>query len=398
MNKILPAAAFVVLLHSLTIAQTPCNGPVFGKASNQFSFDLYQQLSKQDGAVFFSPYSIHTILDLTAEGAKGQTLTGMQQVLHTTGNSSCIRKDSRNNLQQFNKGDAAGDSIYTANSIWLQKELKLVPEFSTIATTYYAAGLRTADFKKDGEGSRKIINGWVEQQTRNRIQELIPANVIGPSTRMVLVNAVWFKGSWVNPFSKTATRPDKFLTNNDTITTPFMNEVMPVNYMEDETAQLVELPYKSGKRSLLILLPAKGKEKEFEQSFTLSKLESRTAAMNRQKVYISLPKFKLESKFDLSSTLKNMGMGSAFSDGADFSGISAETSLKISNVLHKAFIEVDENGTEAAAATAVVMVLTTSAHPNPAPVKTFKANRPFIFILRDNETGIFLFMGKMSKP
>jgi serpin B len=397
MKKILLATVISAFTNAV-MAQTPCSSPVFGKASNQFSFDLYRQLAKQDGALFFSPFSIHSILDLTAEGARNQTLTGMQQVLHTDGIRSCIRTDSKRNLQRFNTGDVAGDSIYTANAIWLQKELILTSAFSGIATNYYAAGTRTADFKKDGEGSRKIINGWVEQQTRNRIKELIPVNVINPATRMVLVNAVWFKGGWANPFNKNRTKPDNFFSGTDSATTPFMNDVLHINYMEDETAQLVELPYKSAKRSMLVLLPAKGKENEFENSFTYPGFEQRMAALTRQKVNISLPRFKLESKFDLSSTLKNMGMESAFSDSADFSGISAETSLKISNVLHKAFIEVDENGTEAAAATAVLMVLTTSAHPNPVPVKTFKANRPFIFILRDNETGIILFMGKMSRP
>jgi serpin B len=160
----------------------------------------------------------------------------------------------------------------------------------------------------------------------------------------------------------------------------------------------VELPYKSGKRSMLVLLPVAGKEKEFEQRLTAASLDQRIAMLKKQKVQVRLPKFKMETSFDLSTILKNTGMGQAFSNNADFSGISQTTSLKISNVLHKAFIEVNENGTEAAAATAVLMVLTTSAHTDPVPVKIFHANRPFIFMIRDNETGIILFMGKMNKP
>lgn len=398
MKKTLSAAVPFILSCSLSFSQTPCSSPVFSKASNQFSFDMYRQLSKQGGPVFFSPYSIHSILDLTAAGAKGETLKGMQQVLHTEGTGNCLLTDCRDNLQRFNTGDLNADSIYTANRLWIQRGLEINPAFTATATDYFGAGLYDADFIKNGEGSRKIINGWVEQQTRERIKELIPVNVINASTRMVLVNALWFKGSWASPFEKHNTRPDKFFTVKDTVTTSFMNDMLQLNYMEDETAQLVELPYKSNKRSMLILLPVKDREQEFENTFSYPGLENRIAAMRRQKVNISLPKFKMETSFDLSETLSSMGMPAAFSDMADFSGISNKTSLKISNVLHKAFIEVDENGTEAAAATAVLMVLTTSAHPNPVPVKIFKANRPFVFLLRDNETGVILFMGKVGKP
>ncbi|MCX6319826.1 MAG: serpin family protein [Bacteroidetes bacterium] len=379
-------------------AQIPCSSPVMGKASNQFSFDLYRQLSEKNGALFFSPFSIHSILDLTAEGARTQTLADMQQALHTKGIDNCIRNDNRDNLLRFNRGDEAGDSIYTANSIWLQKGLNAEPAFSSTANNYYSAGLRETDFIANAEGSRASINKWVEQITRERIKELIPADLIKPTTRMVLVNALWYKAPWAFPFRIENTSPDKFYTHGDTVMAPFMKNTLPANYMEDELAQMVELPYKSGKRSMLALLPVAGKEKEFEQSLTAASVEQRIAALKKQKVQVRLPKFKMETQFDLSTVLQNMGMSRAFSNNADFSGISQTTSLKISNVVHKAFIEVNENGTEAAAATAVLMVLTTSAHIDPVPVKIFNANRPFVFMIRDNETGIILFMGKMNKP
>jgi serpin B len=382
---------------NISFAQV-CNSQVLNKANNKFAVDVYKELLKINESVFFSPYSIYVALSMTMEGAKGNTLAEMQHTLYSTSNSVCLQKDIKNTQQEFNRLLAFGDSIRTANSLWVQKGMDVLPSFYKAVKENYNAELNKTDFINATELSRKNINSWVEKQTNNRIKNLLAKAVLTKLTRMVLVNAIWFKGKWKTPFSHDATYDDKFYTAKETTTAPFMHRTMAIKYAEDELVQAIELPYQSDKIAMVVLLPAKGKENAFENKFSQEQVDNWLDNMKPQEVNISLPKFKMETGFETGELLKELGMKKVFTNDADFSAISETTQLKIDKVIHKAFIEVDEDGTEAAAATAVVMMKITSAMPVQRVVKIFKADRPFTFLLYDRESKTILFMGKMAKP
>jgi serpin B len=224
----------------------------------------------------------------------------------------------------------------------------------------------------------------------------LPEGAVSPETKLVLVNTIWLKAKWLFPFDPVNTKDEIFHTTDKDLKVPFMHNTRDVSYAEDETMQTIELPYKSQKISMLVFLPVKGNENEFAQKIDAGQFTKWIDNMKMQKIIISLPKFKLNSSFDLNEMLKQSGMSTAFSNTADFSGIS-QTHLEISDVIHKAFIEVGEEGTEAAAATALT-VMTRSISVPPASAKVFKADRPFVFFLYDKEAKTILFMGKMEKP
>lgn len=372
-----------------------CTTPALGPSNNRFAFDMYKGLLDQEGTVFFSPYSIYSALQMTADGAKGKTATEMQQVLYSKDNLACIHNDISKSQQRYNSLLATGDSIHVANSLWIQNSFPLNSSFVNQVKNNYQASISEMDFIKNAEGERKKINEWVEEQTNKRIKELLAQGMVTPGTKLVLVNTIWLKAKWLTPFDHDNTREDIFHAQAMDIKKPFMHMTTGVNYAEDENMQLIELPYKSQKLSMLVLLPVKGHEKIVADKLNADQLVNWIGAMKMERTAIGLPKFKLNSSFNLNEMLKRLGMKTSFTDDADFSGIS-KTGLKISEVIHKAFIEVDEAGTEAAAATAVVMVATGMAHPQ--PYKTFKADRPFVFFLYDKEAKTILFMGKLDKP
>ncbi len=395
MRPILTGFYFSFLIASNCFAQN-CTAPALGPANNRFGFDMYKKLLQQKGTVFFSPYSIFSALQMTADGAKGATAVEMRQTLYSKDNLDCIHTDINKSQQRYKNLLATGDSIHVANSLWIQNSFPLNASFVNAARDIYKASVREMDFIKNTEGSRKMINDWVEQQTNKRIKDLLGPGMVSAETKLVLVNTIWLKAKWLFPFTADKTWDEIFYAADKDLKVPFMHNTRPVNYAEDETMQAIELPYKSQKISMLVFLPLKGKETEFAKKMDADQVTKWTGDMKMQKTAISLPKFKLNSSFNLNDMLKQLGMRTAFSDMADFSGIS-KTGLKISNVIHKAFIEVDEDGTEAAAATAVTMQ-TTSMAPRPEPVKVFKADRPFVFFLYDKEAKTILFMGKMEKP
>lgn len=386
----------LMVMATVSIAQ-PCSTPSLHTANNKFAFDIYNKLQKGSSPVFFSPYSIYSALNMTAEGARGITATEMQQTLHSAGNVDCIRQDIQKSQEQFNSMQATGDSIKTANAIWLQEGFLVQPEFTGLVTDAYKAGIKTVNFSLDPEKGRLAINKWTADQTNNRIRELLVKAVVNSGTRLVLVNTIWFKGKWADPFKKESTSDNLFYSGKDSVKVPFMNNTTKVKYGENELAQLIELPYQSNKLSMFVILPAKGREAEFEKSFNDEKFRDWSDSMRMEKTSILLPKFKMECSFQLGDMLQSLGMKSAFSLAADFSGI-CKAPVRISAVVHKSFIEVDEAGTEAAAATAVVMVRSVSLPKPVVPKKIFWANRPFIFLLCDQESKTILFMGKLNKP
>jgi serpin B len=282
-----------------------------------------------------------------------------------------------------------------ANAIWGQKDYAFLDAFLDRLALNYGAGLRVLDFGGAPEESRIIINDWVSDQTEGRIQNLIPQGAIDPLTRLVLTNAIYFNAAWANPFQEEATRDGPFtLLDGSRITVPMMHQTESFGYARGEGYQAVELPYDGHELSMVLLLPERDGFGAFEDSLDADQAQAITQNLKRGQVALTMPKFEFDSRFSLKQALEAMGMPAAFSGGADFSGMTGSTDLFISNVLHKAFVSVDEEGTEAAAATAVVMKLSVAAE-EPVAVTI---DRPFVFLIRDTRTGAILFVGRVVDP
>ncbi|MCK4626665.1 MAG: serpin family protein, partial [Phycisphaerae bacterium] len=289
--------------------------------------------------------------------------------------------------------------LVVANALWGQKGYPFKEEFTKTVKANYDAGLEEVDYVKATEASRKKINAWVEKKTKQKIKNLIPRGVVNPDTRLVLTNAIYFKSNWAEKFNKHATRDEAFTLSADkTVKTPMMRQQKRHGYMETDTFQAVDLMYRYGDLSMTIFLPKKADDlAAFEKTLTARNLTKWLGQFKRETVQLTLPKFKFTSQFSLPETLKKMGMTDAFSEAAaDFSGMTTADKLFISDVIHKAFVAVDEEGTEAAAATAVIMAL--EAAPRPKQPKVFKADHPFVFMIRHRATGSILFMGRVMNP
>jgi len=370
--------------------------------NSAFTFDLYQALRETDGNLFYSPYSISLALAMTYAGARGETEEQMantlrfvlpQNQLHQAFNSLDLELGRRG---QGAKGkDDEGFRLHIVNAIWGQKDFEFLPEFLDLLAENYGAGLRILDFMKAPEQSRITINKWVSDQTEERIKDLIPQGAIDELTRLVLTNAIYFNAAWQYSFEEDATFNGAFhLLNGDKITVPMMRQTESFGYTEGDSYQVVELPYDGRELSMLVLLPQTDQFELFEESLNAQRVDDIVKNLNTREVVLTMPKFEFESSFSLKKTLTAMGMPVAFSASADFSGMTGNPDLSIGEVLHKAFVSVDEAGTEAAAATAVIMELT--AMPG-EPVEV-TIDRPFIFLIRDIESGTILFVGRVVNP
>jgi serpin B len=380
--------------------------------NTEFTFDLYRELKDSQGNFFFSPYSISTALAMTYAGARGETEQQMADTLHftlpqehlhaafnTLDNSIKERGRTTTTVQspegEFTQEEVDGFRLNIANALWGQKDYGFLSEFLDLLQTYYGSGLKTLDFINEPEESRQEINQWASDQTEGRIQDIIPPGVINALTRLVLANAIYFNANWQHQFSESATHDGVFhLLDGSSVNVPMMHQEENFSYSEGENYQAIRLPYLGGEFAMTILLPAEGQFEEFENSLDAQMLQDITARLESQQVELTLPKFQFESSFQLNQSLSDMGMPDAFSGGADFSGMTGNMELFIGAVLHKSFVAVDEEGTEAAAVTAVIMELV--AQP-PAPV-SFTADRPFIFLIQDIETGSILFIGRVLNP
>ncbi len=371
-------------------------------ANNRFALELYC-LSKDDSEnddsnLFFSPYSISTALAMTYEGAKGQTAEEMQSVFHFPKDAELRRNAISQIADEINKGDKEY-KLSTANALWAQKDFAFRKDYLEVVENYYGGVARNLDFKADTEGSRLTINGWVEDQTNDKIKDLIPAGVLNRGTRLVLTNAIYFKGEWVKTFDKSATKDRDFtISRFNKVPVPMMRQSgrdSTFNYAETEDLQLLELPYAGDDISMLMILP-KDDLGSIEGSLTIQQLSEWRESLTEQRVDIFIPRFKFETKTFMKKTLSKMGMPTAFSNSADFTGMEEESreNWKIDEVIHQAFVDVNEEGTEAAAATAIVFGPTSM----PPPVPVFMADHPFIFIIQQKETGNILFMGRVSDP
>ncbi|XP_035684666.1 leukocyte elastase inhibitor-like isoform X5 [Branchiostoma floridae] len=290
-------------------------------------------------------------------------------------------------------------TLQTANRLYGEQTYSFLQDFLDATNKNYGAELAAVDFKGAAEQVRGTINQWVEEQTKNKIKDLIPAGAVDAMTRLVLVNAIYFKGNWDEQFDANMTRDRDFnINNNEKVKVKMMRKEANFNYgvFEDLKCRVLELPYVEKELSMLIFLPdAVEGIKDLESSLTAATLQTVSSKMYSTKVNLLLPRFKLEQEFGLGDTLKKMGMGEAFSDAADFSGMSGSKDLFISAVVHKAFVEVNEEGTEAAAATGVLMV--TESAPLFPPLE-FSVDHPCLFLIRDNLSNSVLFCGRLSHP
>jgi serpin B len=367
-----------------------------------FAFSLYQSLKGEPGNLFFSPFSISMALAMTYAGARGQTQTQMadtlhyllpQDRLHPAYNALDIALSSRGKGAKGKEGE--GFKLNIVNAIWGQKGFQFLPAYLDTLAQNYGAGLRILDFQKSPEESRVTINNWVAEQTADRIKDLIPQGGINDLTRLVLTNAIYFNAAWLYQFRKEATHDGVFYLQDKTqVTVPMMRQSEKFNYTEGPGYQAVELPYDGQELSMVIFLPVGGNFSVFERELTAQRANDIIANLESRQVNLAMPRFTFETNLGLKKTLSDMGMPVAFTDAADFSGMTGTNGLTIQDVIHKAFIALDENGTEAAAATAV-MVGITSLPANPVDVTI---DRPFIFLIRDIPTGTVLFLGRVLNP
>jgi serpin B len=375
--------------------------PALAQGNNQFAFDLYGKLQADKGNLFYSPYSISTALAMTSAGAKGETLAQMNKTLHLDLGPDRVHAAFHQLITSLN-GDPSRQKfeLSTANALWVAKNYPVVPAFLAHSDADYQAKLQQVDFAGDPEKARLTINRWVEERTRNKIQNLLESGALDADTRLVLTNAIYFKGEWANPFNTKATQKGEFRLPNAAPLTDvsLMHKTEELAYAETDDVQLVELPYAGGRLSMVVLLPKKlDGLAALEKDLTAANVSKWLAKLQANEVNLTLPKFQMTAKFELEKTLSALGMPLAFTTSADFSGICTSEKLAISKVIHKAFIDVDEKGTEAAAATAVVLARPSEVK-EPPPVKTFQADHPFVFLLRDHTTQSILFLGRVINP
>lgn len=372
--------------------------------NTSFALDLYAALREEDGNLFYSPYSVSLALAMAHAGARGETEAQMARTLHYTLAQEQLHP-AFNALDHVLSGrgkgaqgqDGEGFRLSVANSVWGQSGYQFQQPYLETLARNYGAGLRLLDFQNRPEPSRVTINDWVEEQTEGKIVDLLPEGTIDPLTRLVLANAVYFNAAWKHAFEGASTRPGPFTTRDgDEVEVPMMSQSETLAYERGEGYQAVELRYDGDALSMVILLPDLGGFEAFEDSLDGARVEAAVRALQPRLVALTMPKFTYSSSFSLADTLSAMGMPDAMSPGqADFTGIDGTRELYISDVVHKAVVAVDEKGTEAAAATGVV-VRTTSA-PAEQPV-IVTVDRPFVFLIRDLETGTVVFAGRVLNP
>jgi serpin B len=379
-------------------ATAPNNNDVkeVATSNTDFAFALYGKLKDKDpkGNLFFSPYSISTVLAIVYAGARGETEKQMAKAM-------CFRLPKQDlypalgtlQKQLVQEDKSSGYQLLLANALWLQKGEPVLKDFLDLNKNYYDTGISQLDFVNETEKSRQTINKWVENKTEDKIEDLIQPKGVTPETSLVLTNAIYFKGEWQNKFSWWRTRRADFnISDKDKVEVRMMHIEEYFKYYMDKKMQVLEMPYKGEELSMLVLLPNNVGLKEIEDTLIVDTLNMLLTKMWDTKVDVYFPKFKITwGTFVLNNTLAALGMTDAFNpEKADFSGINGKTDLWISDVFHKASIEVNEEGTEAAGGSGMGVTR--------GKLLVFRANRPFIFIIRDNRSGSILFMGRVMNP
>jgi serpin B len=382
-------------------AQAKADRPALVQGNTAFACDLYAQLRQAEGNVVYSPYSISTALAMTYAGARGQTAEQMARVLHFTLPQERFHPAAGalvRDLAGQDKAKKRNYELHVANALWGQKDYGFREEFLKLTRTSYGAGLNEVDFINAREQARQTINTWVEKQTQDKIKELVKAEHLMQTTRLVLTNAIYFKAEWETKFFREATKPHPFqVTADKKVDVPTMRTQHRFAHHDGGTFQMLELPYVGKELSMLVLLPKKADGlAELEQALTAEQLAKWHGKLSVADVQVWLPKFKTASAFELKKVLTAMGMERPFQPtGADFSGMTSNKPLFISEVVHKTMVDVNEEGTEAAGATAAVMSF--GGVPPQQPV-TFRADHPFLFLVRDNRSGSVLFVGRVADP
>jgi serpin B len=364
--------------------------------NNALGLDLYKRVAQADDNVFISPHSIAVALAMTYEGARGDTAAQMSESLHFEVSPERLRPAFQALEQALAPAEDAGYELHVANSLWGMQGHSFHSEFLDVLRTSYDAPLHQVDFA-EAEAARATINDWVAEVTRGKIDELIPSGVLDALTRLVLANAIYFKGDWASKFEPKATKSQPFkLLAGKPVKTPLMHQVATFGYAETDDAQVLSLPYKGEELSMIVVLPRQDDGlPAIEAKLDAAALEAWTQDLGERKVSVFLPRFKVESSFKLSEELAALGMKDAFNpDSADLSGMDGTRELYIKEVVHKSFVEVNEEGTEAAAATGVIVGVRSA----PAPPPEFRADHPFLFFIRHDATGSILFIGRLAKP
>lgn len=370
--------------------------------NNAFALDLYQSLRSEDGNLIYSPYSISVALAMTYAGARGETESQMARTMHFLPQMELHPALNALDLELAKRGEAQAEDetslqINIANAVWVEQTFPFLQEYLDVIAQNYGAGIQPADFLRQHEATRKKINDWASEKTNEKINDLIPEGIINSNTVMVLVNAIYFKAAWMVQFDPNDTHdaPFHLLDGSDVQVKMMSQSLSGAPYVQGNGYQAVELPYKGETAAMDIIVPDEGTFREFEATLDAQKLHEILDGMQPGGgLELGLPKFGFTKGFALRDHLIAMGMPNAFSGGADFSGMTDQGGLFISAVLHKAFVEVDEKGTEAAAATAVVM--TRSSAMKPAVSLTI--DQPFIFVIRDLPSGQILFIGRVLNP
>jgi serpin B len=397
-TKPVPAAPAKLLPPLVRAPATKADVASVAEGNNAFAFDLYAKLKTEEGNLIFSPYSISTALAMTYAGARGETAAEMKKTLRFALSQEKLHPAMADLVDDLNaRGGKDAYELVVANRLWGQAGYSFLAPFIALNRTYYGAGLEQVNFKTATEAARKTINTWVEDKTRDKIQELLKPGILTDLTRLVLTNAIYFKGNWASQFKKERTADAPFhVTPDKSVDVPTMRQTAKFGYTETQDMQVLEMPYIGDDLSMTILLPKKADGLgKVEASLSAATLKTWVARLRKQKVGVFLPRFKMEFSVGLVDTLEAMGMPRAFDPSrADFSGMDGTRALSITAVIHKAFVDVNEEGTEAAAATAVVMGLRSA----PSRPIIFNADRPFIFLIRDRVTGSVLFIGRVTDP
>jgi serpin B len=382
----------LLAMNALTAAADPIPAGM-----NQFATKAYGELATRSGNIIFSPFNISTALSMALAGARGPTAAQMTSVLHQSGDPSYHEALAALASELIKASNASGDELAMANGLWVQKDLPIQSAFQRIIQDRYGAPLTPLDFKHDANGARVRINSWTSDHTKGKIPDLFGPGSLDAQTRLVLTSAIYFNGKWGAPFRPQATAAGPFkLQGGQTVEARFMHQTETFDYAESGSLQLLEMQYADQRLAFDVLLPkAADGLAQLEKSLTAANLDSWLKMLRDARVQVSLPKFRAEAKYELPDMLARMGMPDAFKASADFSGIDGRRDLLISQVVHKAFVDVSEQGTEAAAATGLKM---TPTAVRPLQNVVFRADHPFVFLIRDIKSGVILFAGRLVKP
>ena len=395
-------ACLAVGLICAPVCEAATNLDAIAEGNTAFALDLYGKLKAEDGNLFFSPYSISTALAMTYAGARGDTRTQMATALHFPAadldvpaiDVNAAFLDLQTHIQKI--GEAGNVRLEVANSLWPHKTYPFLPEYLALTKKYYGVSITPLDYTQP-EAARVTINNWVEDKTQKKITNLIPSGALDPLTRLVLVNAIYFKGNWASQFLASQTEDAPFyMMPKHQVSVRMMKQKMVFRYAEFDTLQVIEVPYVRNELSMLVLLPKNGTTlAQLEKDFSASNLK-KWRTMSYHEVRLFLPKFKMTwQSSSLNSAMQSLGIRDAFVDGkADFSGLDGSKYFYIGGIIHKAFVDVNEDGTEAAAASSIAFGV--ESRPPPPPV--FRADHPFLFVIQENRTGSILFMGRVVNP